>query len=198
MNKIIQIFNKHKGYSRMKELRDAGIQTRDIAYALEEGVITKIKPGLYRLVNYPWDEHSSFADVCIANKKAVICLLTAASYYELTTFIPTEIDVAVPNNTDKFNLIYPPIKVYYYSDSYYGQGIERMYTKSGVVNIYNREKTIADLFRYKKKMGEDLVVESLKEYMRNRRTANFSDLLKYADAGRVRKKIEPILRALLI
>ncbi len=181
----------------MKELRESGIQTRDVAGAIKEGVITKIKPGLYRLVDYPWDEHSSFADVCNANKKSVICLLSAASYYELTTFSPPEVYVAVPNNTDKFNLQYPPIKVYYYSDRYYNRGIERIQTKSGIVNIYNREKTIADLFRYMKKTGEDVAVESLKEYIRRRKIMNIAVLLKYAEVGRVLKIIEPMVKALL-
>lgn len=197
MKKIIQIFKMHNGYSRMKGLREAGIQTRDIATAIQDGVITKIKPGLYRLVDYPWDEHSSFADVCHANKKAVICLLSAASYYELTTFNPPEVYVAVPNNTDKFILQYPPIRVYYYSDKYYNTGIESIKTHGGIVNIYNREKTIADLFRYTKKIGEDIAVESLKEYIRKRKTMNIALLIKYAEAGRVRKKIEPMLKVLL-
>lgn len=80
MNKIIRIFKQHNGYSRMKGLREAGIQIRDVAGAIKEGVITKIKPGLCRLVEYPWDEHSSFTDVCFANKNAVICLPSAASH----------------------------------------------------------------------------------------------------------------------
>jgi hypothetical protein len=47
----------------MKELRVEGVQTRDIAEALKRGIIEKVKPGLYKLIDYPWDEHSSFADV---------------------------------------------------------------------------------------------------------------------------------------
>jgi len=197
MNKIIQVFKRNNGYCRMKELREAGIQTRDIASALEACEITKIKPGLYRLEDYPWDEHSSFADVCKANKKAVICLLSAASFYELTTFSPTEVYVAVPNNTDKFILNYPPIKVYYFSDKLYGQGIEKIQTKSGMVNIYNREKTIADLFRYIKKIGEDVAIESLKNYLSNRKTMNIPALITYAEQAGVKKLIEPVIKAIL-
>ena len=79
MKTIDQIMRKNKGFARMKELRSAGVQTRDIASLIKEGVIEKVKPGLYKLVDYPWDEHESFAEVCNANKNAVICLLSAAS-----------------------------------------------------------------------------------------------------------------------
>ncbi len=197
MEKLINIFQKNNGYSRMKELRQAGIQTRDIAKAVKDKIIEKIKPGLYKLIDYPWDEHESFADVCNSNKKAVICLLSAASYYGLTTFNPFEIYVAVPNNTDKFVLKYPPIHVYYFADSYYEHGIEILHTKSGDVRIYNKEKTIGDLFRYIYKLGEDVAVESLKEYLKLRKGRNIPELLEYSEICGVKKKIEPMIKAIL-
>lgn len=168
MEKIEEIFQKNKGFARMQEMRNAGIQTRDIASALEKGIIEKIKPGLYKLVDYPFDEHESFVSVCKANKRAVICLLSAASYHELTTYDPSEIYVAVPHHTDKFIFEYPPIKVYYFIDKYYQTGIEEINTPSGVVKIYNKEKTLIDLFRYQNKLGEDVALESLKTYLRSK------------------------------
>jgi predicted transcriptional regulator of viral defense system len=197
MKKMIEIFRRNYGYSRMKELREAGIQTRDISKAVKEDIIEKVKPGLYKLVDFPWDEHGSFVDICNANKKAVICLLSAASYYELTTFNPSEVYVAVPNNTDKFVLRYPPTRVFYFADSYYEYGIETLLTKSGTVRIYNKEKTIGDLFRYMNKLGEDMAVESLKEYLKNRKEMNVSKLLEYSEICGVKKKIEPMIKAIL-
>lgn len=197
MEKIIKIFAKNNGYARMMELRTSGIQTRDIAKAIENGIIEKIKPGLYKLVNYEHDENESFVEVCHANKRAVICMLSAASYYELTTFNPSEIYVAVPNNTDKFVLRYPPIKVYYFADSYYSPGIEILQTKSGIVRIYNKEKTIGDLFRYINKIGEDIAVEALKKYLQNQKERNIPKLIEYAAICGVKKKIEPMVKAIL-
>ncbi len=197
MEKIIEILKKNNGYSRMNILRQSGIQTRDIAKAIESGIIDKVRPGLYKLVDYPWDEHGSFADVCNSNKKAVICLLSAADYHQLTTFNPSEIYVAVPNNTDKFILQYPPIKVYYFGDNYYKPGIETLVTKSGTIRIYNKEKTIGDLFRYMNKLGEDVAVESLKEYLKNRKGRSIPKLLEYSEICGVKKKIEPMVKAIL-
>ncbi|MCK7518842.1 MAG: hypothetical protein MZV64_14490 [Ignavibacteriales bacterium] len=107
-------------------------------------------------------------------KEQLVCMLSAASYYELSTFNPSVIYVAVPNNTDKFVLTYPPIKVYYFADSYYSPGIETLKTKSGIIRIYNKEKTIGDLFRYINKIGEDIAVESLKTYLQNRKGKKYS------------------------
>ena len=197
MEKLTKIFKKNTGYARMNELRKSGIQTRDIAKAVENKIIDKIKPGLYKLVDYPWDEHSNFADVCYSNKKAVICLLSAVDYYQLTTFNSPVVYVAVPNNTDKFILNYPPVNVYYFADNYYNRGIETIKTKSGIVRIYNKEKTIGDLFRYMNKLGEDVAVESLKEYLKNRKDRSIPKLLQYSEICGVKKKIEPMVKAIL-
>jgi predicted transcriptional regulator of viral defense system len=197
MDDIVKIFRANKGYARMSELKNAHIHTRNIAKAVSDGIIDKIKPGLYKLVDYPWDEHESFATVCNANKNAVVCLLSAASYYELTTFNPFEVYTAVPNNTDKFILQYPPIKVYYFGDNYYEPGIETIVTKSGTIRIYNKEKTIGDLFRYMNKLGEDVAIESLKEYLKNRKGRNIPKLLEYSEKCGVKKKIEPMVKAIL-
>ncbi|MBI5730227.1 MAG: type IV toxin-antitoxin system AbiEi family antitoxin domain-containing protein [Ignavibacteriales bacterium] len=197
MENFIEIFKQNGGYSRMLELKNAKIHTRTVSKAVKDGLIEKVKSGLYKLIDYPWDEHGSFADVCNSNKRAVICLLSAASYYELTTFNPAEIYVAVPHNTDKFDLKYPPIRLYYFSDSYYEHGIETIETKSGMIKIYNKEKTIVDIFRYINKLGEDVAVESLKEYLKKRKVMNIPKLLEYSEICGVKKKMEPMIKALL-
>ncbi len=197
MENLIEIFKQNGGYSRMLELKNDKIHTRTVSQAVKEGIIEKVKPGLYKLIDYPWDEHGSFADVCNSNKRAVICLLSAASYYELTTFNPPEVYVAIPHNTDKFVLRYPPTRVYYFADSYYEHGIETLKTDSGIIKIYNKEKTIGDLFRYINKLGEDVVVESLKEYLKKRKEMNIPKLLEYADICSVKKKMEPMIKAIL-
>ena len=196
MKDIIEIFGKNKGFARMGELKTMGIHTRRIALAVKEGIIERIKPGLYKLVNYPWDEHESFVDVCNANKNAVICLLSAVSYYELTTFDPSEIYVAVPHNTDKFVIKYPPINVYYFIEKYYKPGIEEKETPSGKIKIYNKEKSLGDLFRYMKKLGEDVVLESLKTYMGSR-DRNLAKLHEYSVICGVKDKMEPFIKSML-
>ncbi len=44
-------------------------------------------------------------------------------------------------------------------------GIEVIDTPYGPIKIYNREKTICDMFRYRKKLGEDIALEALKNYI---------------------------------
>lgn len=196
MKELQKIFEKNKGFARMKEMRKAGIQTRDIAKAVEQGIIEKVKPGLYKLISYSFDENESFAVVCNANKNAVICLVSAASYHELTTFNPFEVYTAVPMNTPRFNLEYPPTKLFYFSVKVYKPGIEEINTNSGKIRVYNKEKTIADLFRYINKIGEDIALESLKTYIKNK-DKSIPKLIDFARQTSSYKKMEPFLKGML-
>jgi hypothetical protein len=51
MKEMIEFFRDHGGYARMKDLKAASFQTRDIGRLLKDRSIVKVKPGLYRLAN---------------------------------------------------------------------------------------------------------------------------------------------------
>ncbi|MCF7813759.1 MAG: type IV toxin-antitoxin system AbiEi family antitoxin domain-containing protein [Candidatus Cloacimonetes bacterium] len=196
MEKLKQIFEANHGYARMKELKNQGIHTRKIAQAVENRIVEKVKPGLYKLVDYPWDENSSFIGISQAKDSAVICLTSAIAYYELSTINPSVISVAVPMNTDKFKLEYPPIKVYYFSESLYNLGIDEVQVVSGNFKIYNAEKTICDLFRYRNKLGEDIALEGLKNYL-GKESANINKLWDYAIRCKVKTILHPYIKAMV-
>jgi predicted transcriptional regulator of viral defense system len=209
MKSIISFFEKHGGYARMKELKKASFQTRDIAKLLEEGKIVKVKPGLYRLANvaniklpkiqivaYGFSISIGMMDVCRAIPEGVICLASALELYGLTTFNPSEIYVAIPNSSKKPKIDYPPVKIFYFRDRFYKPGIEEIKTKDVTVKIYNKEKTVCDMFRYRKKIGEDIALEGLKNYL-NRKDANIKKLSEYAEICRVKTILQPYLKALV-
>jgi predicted transcriptional regulator of viral defense system len=112
--KMITFFKDHGGYARMKDLKTASFQTRDISRMVKENVIVKVKPGLYRLANVgrivlPAIKgkgsgsviSQGMIDVCRAIPEGVICLASALAFYGLTTFNPSEIYVAIPGRCKK-------------------------------------------------------------------------------------------------
>ena len=88
MSKIIEYLHQNGGYATSKELKTLSFQIRDINALVEAGSLIKIKPGLYR----PGDLTTNSAlgiqtiDVCKAIPNAVICLISALEYFDLTTF----------------------------------------------------------------------------------------------------------------
>ena len=180
----------------MKEMKASGFQTRDIRKLDEERRVVKVKPGLYRLADIQLSEDNGLVEVCLAMPKAVICLISALAYHDLTTFVPTTITFAIPRWQKPIKLTYPPSQPYYFSGEQYKGGIELRETKVGHVRIYVPEKTICDCSRFRNKLGEDLALEALQQYLK-RRNRDLNKLMKFAELCRVRGVIELCLKAAL-
>jgi len=196
MNDLVRFFKKNKGYARLKDLKDAGIHTRRISAAIEKDLIVSVKPGLYKLLKYDWKEYNGFVDICLANPKLVICLTSALEFYKLTTQNPSSIYAATPGNYKNVKINYPPIKLNYFSGKTYSTGIVSVKVPNGIVKIYDIEKTICDIFRFRNKIGEDIAVEGLKNYIKSG-NYNIDKLIGYSKTCRIKTVIMPYLSALL-
>ena len=196
MNSVIEIFEKHNGYAYLKELKERGIHTDTTRKLLKEEIIEKVKPGLYRLVNMPITAQQGMIDVGMAMPRAVVCLHSALSFYEMTTTVPSLIMVALRRGDKPVKILYPPIQVFLFSKKNYTSGIDKFKTKFGTIRIFNIEKTIVDCFRFRKKLGEDIAREGLKNYLSNP-DYNIHRILQYAKNGRMSNIIRPYLEAYL-
>jgi hypothetical protein len=63
-----------------------------------------------------------------------------------------------------------------------------------IVRIYNREKTIADCFKFRNKIGLDVALEALQGYLALR-DRDINRLLHYAKINRVANVMRPYLEA---
>jgi predicted transcriptional regulator of viral defense system len=198
MDSITEYIKSSGGYARMKELRAAGFQTREISALVDQGRIERVKPGLYRLTEYGASgEHAGLVEVCRAVHRGVICLLSALDFHSLTTFNPSEVHVAIPHGAKPPRLFYPPMKPFFFRERFYTPGIEFVRIPAGEIRVYGKEKTICDMFRYRRKLGEDLAIEALKQYLKLK-DANLSRLLKYAAICQAKTVMMPYLKALVV
>jgi predicted transcriptional regulator of viral defense system len=196
MNQILKYLKAHKGYARMKEMKARGIHTREILKAVDGGDIVKVKAGLYRLSQLELGESSGLVEVCLAIPKAVISLSSALAFHELTTFVPTAITYAIPRANKPIKLSSPPTESFYFSEAQYKAGIEHRETKAGHIRLYGIEKTICDSFRFRNKLGEDIVMEGLKTYLRQR-NRDLNKLMKFAEICRVKGIISQYVKVIM-
>ena len=196
LRKISDVFHHGNGYARTKDLIEKGIHQRDIKLALENGTLVRIKNGLFRYSEAPLISNQGLIDVSLSVPEGVICLLSALSYYELTTFNPTFISVAIPRNSWKPKIEYPPVEIYYFSKTQFEAGIDNVKIGDFNVRIYCPEKTIGDCFRHRNKLGLDIAKEGLTEYLK-RKDRNLEKLLQYAEVCRVKQLIQTWLNALI-
>ena len=96
--------------------------------------------------------------VSLRYPNAVICLISALSYHNITTQIPHAVSVAVPRDSRVPSLDYPPIQAHRFSNDAYTSGIENHSIDGVPVKVYTPEKTLADCFKFRNKVGLDTVV----------------------------------------
>jgi predicted transcriptional regulator of viral defense system len=65
------------------------------------------------------------------------------------------------------------------------------------VRIYSPEKTIADCFKYRNKIGIDVAIEALRNYRERKRKPDFKALSKFARINRVERIMRPYLESIL-
>ena len=194
--KIYKVFREYNGFVRTRDILAAGIHRRDIKRIRDEGRIIRVKRGLYRLSDVPVISNQGFIDLACAVPEGVICLLSALSYYELTTFNPSIISMALCRGTRRPKIEYPPVEFYYFSTKQFEAGIDEIEINGHKIRIYSPEKTICDCFRYRNKLGLDVAKEGLSEYLK-RKDRNLEKLLEYAEICRVKRLLETWLNALI-
>ena len=191
-----EIFRRFGGQLRMSEAIAHGI-TRYMLYALKDrGIIEPVSRGIYRLRELPPLDNPDLVTVSLRFPNAVVCLISALAYHGITTQIPHEVSVAVPRNSRVPSLDYPPIRAHRFSREAYKPGIETHLINGVSVKVYSREKTLADCFKFRNKIGMDVVLEAVKLH-KTRNRFNLGELLQYARICRVEKVMRPYLEALV-
>ena len=191
-----KVFEKHNGLLRVSEATRLGIPEHIVYEMVQKGELVKEARGVYRLADRDPLGNPDLVQVSLLVPKAVVCLISALYFYELTTQIPHSVYVAVPQNAGRPRLKYPPLEVFWVTNSLHSVGVD-VHVLDGVhVKIYNREKTIADCFKFRKRIGEEVALEALKDYVSQPRL-DVHKLLEYARINRVEKLMIPYLKSLL-
>jgi hypothetical protein len=87
-----------------------------------------------------------------------------------------------------------PLRVLWYPEPSFRSGVDVITVDDVPVRIYSPEKTIADCFKYRNKIGLDVAVEALRVYRERTRKPNRASLAKFAQINRVQRVIRLTLR----
>lgn len=170
---------------------------------MRQGRLARVGRGLYALPGRPVSEHSALAEVARKHPRAVVCLLSALRFHELTTQAPFEVWLAIPNKARPPRLDYPPLRVVRFSEPALTEGVEEHAVDGVPVRVTNLARTVADCFKYRNKIGLDVALEALKEALKEGagpdgrgRRASVDELWRCARLDRVANVMRPYLEAL--
>lgn len=164
----------------VEELKAAGFSHYKINQMVDDGTLLKLNKKYYENTNYQGEE-SDFYYVSAYAPKGVVCLMSAASYYNLTTYRPDSIDVAIQRKSKVSTMPdWPTLSVYYYADDRFEIGVETIRDGKNQFKIYDIEKTVVDIVFFREKVGIEETKEILVNYLR-RKDRNLNRLLRYAE-----------------
>ena len=168
---------------------------RDLYGLTDAGILERVSRGVYRLADLPPLADPDLVTVAVRVPKAVIALVSALHFHGLTTEIPHEVSIALPQGTARPRLDWPPLRVVWLSGAMFTSGIE-VHERDGVrLRVYEAAKTVADCFRFRNRLGIDVAVEALRTGLEERRFTP-ADIMRAASTCRVGRIVRPYLEAL--
>lgn len=195
-DRAVAVFREHGGMLHTAQALRVGIHPSTLYTMRDNGTLEIVSRGVYRLADSDPLGNPDLVTVATRIPLGVVCLISALSFHDLTTQIPHEVHVALPRGAEEPRLDHPPVRSYRFSGEAFTEGVELHKIDGVSVRIYNPEKTLADCFKFRNRIGLDTAVEAVRFY-RVRRTVKIDELMHYASVCRVKKIIRPYLEAIL-
>ena len=186
---------RKRGLIRPRDLEPLGLSRVTLTRLVRQGALTRVARGLYALPNRSISEHTALAEVARKHPQAIVCLLSALRFHELTTQSPFEVWLAIPNKARAPRIDYPPLRIVRFSIPLLAEGVEEHSIDGVPVRITNVARTVADCFKYRNKIGLDVALEALREAWKGRRVG-MDELWRYARLCRVANVMRPYLESL--
>lgn len=192
---LLGLFTRHGGYLTSRQVRAAGLPLKPVQRLIERGEVEAVQRGVYRLTATDLPPHADLVELQLRVPYARPTLMTALDLYGLTTTRPTVIQVAIPINATFPALAFPPVEVFWYPPGVYDSSVIRWAQAEPGFETYSAEKTIADLLRLERRLGRDVYLEGLKNYL-TRPDRDLPALLKSAQGNGVDRQLRRDLEVL--
>lgn len=195
MKEYSKVSNEQLIFS-IQELKDKGLSYYKINQLVKQGILIKLNKNYYENTNFDGEE-SDFYYAYAYVPNGVICLLSAAVHYNLSTHRPDAIDIAIPRKARVSTLPeWPELKIYYFTEERFSVGAEIIEVGKNKFRIYDVEKTVVDIVFYREKMGIEETKEVLSNYL-HRKDRNLNKLIRYAEMLKCEDTINKYLEVLI-
>ncbi len=184
-----------RGIARARDFKAAGIPLVYLKRLTDAGDLVQLGRGLYQDPERVGEDVAhDLAEAARLAPNGVISLVSALRYHELTTQLPHAVWMTIPHGARTPNVRNPRLEIVRATGAVLTAGIEHIRIEGVDVPIYGVAKTVADCFKHRRHIGEDVAIEALRDALRKRKTTP-SELMKYAAIDRVTERIAPYIKA---
>lgn len=183
------------GVIRARDAQVQGIHPDYLQRLEQQGVLIRSARGIYTSTLAEITESHSLVEAVKRVPHGVICLLSALSFYQLTTQIPFEVWLAISQKAraPRENML--PLRVVYMSGQALESGIEEHEIEGVRVPVYSPAKTVVDCFKFRHKIGLDVALEALRECWKTKH-CTIDEIWHYAQICRMQNVMRPYLESL--
>ena len=138
--------------------------------------------------------HSTPTTVWQKLQSAVVCLVSALAYHELTEQLLRAVWMPVGTRDWRPKAHVPRMRIERFSDALLTDDVITVEVKKVPVRVFGVAKTIADCFRHRRKVGQSVASEGLREPLWQR-NATPAEIARHAKRGKVATIVRPYLEA---
>ncbi len=153
------------------------------------GEMIRLGHGLYRPANMQC-AFEDFVGAVYKRPSAVICLLSALQFHEITTQMPQHVWIALPPTASRPRDSH--LKCVVLTGESYTCGQEEHLIAGEHVRVYSVAKTIVDCFKFRNKIGLDVALEALRLALQRKKVTS-NEILQVASRCRMKNVITPYL-----
>ncbi|WP_245473909.1 type IV toxin-antitoxin system AbiEi family antitoxin domain-containing protein [Bradyrhizobium zhanjiangense] len=187
---------RDRGIARARDFKAAGIPLVYLKRLADAGDIVRLGRGLYQDAERVGEDAAhNLAEAARLVPNGVVSLVSALRHHELTTQLPHAVWMTIPHKARTPNVQGLRLEIVRATGEVLTSGVEHVRVEGVDVPIYGVAKTIADCFKHRRHVGEDVAIEALRDALRQRKTTA-SELMKYATINRVVERIEPYIKAM--
>jgi len=192
----VKALAENKKFVTIDELKERGYSYYKIGLLEAEGLLQRVNRTTYENLSYNGEENDFFSAEAFVHG-GVVCLMSAARYYGLTSFLPDAVDVAIERKKKVVTLPeWPTIRIYYFDSSRMNLGVTEVREGENRFHIFDIEKTVVDVIYYRNKIGIEETSEILRNYLK-RQDRDIDKLFAYAKQLRCEKIVRTYLEVLV-
>jgi len=192
--RLLKHVRRH-GMVRPRDLEAIGVPRAVLKRLVDRGELVRRARGVYTTAGHEPTRHTDLAAVCVRAPSATVCLLSALEFHELTTQVPHAVWIMIDRAGRRPKIDHPPLRVVYASGEALRAGVQTRTIEGVAVRLTNPAKTVADCFKYRDHLGQDVAIEALRDCLRQRH-ATPGEVYEMARIDRVAKVVRPYLEAL--
>lgn len=193
--KLKNLFIEHNGIVKTCDIKKLNFSNDEIAEICRNGIINRIRHGYYSL----GDEFISDEQIIsVLLPDVILCLETALYYHGYSDYAPKAWNIAVPRTFSRTKLNFDSlfIKPKFIQNDLFELGKTKKEINGFELNIYDKERTVCDCFKYKNQIDSEIFNKTLNAYIADK-DKNLANLSDYSKQMRIYRKVFDVMGVFL-